>query len=112
MRHYLLHNQTQNPTVLKPLRSVGSNAWDTCSGFSYSTYVINPTSIDLIDEVIDTKITASTGVNRFTAGPASSQAANAGTYDIYVTPTGKQGYANEIAYSPNGEWLWYVRGEL
>lgn len=62
--------------------------------FSYSTYAISNQQIQYVDTINDVDIVADTGVNPFVQGPGLLQPT--GTYDLYVTPDGKQGYANEL----------------
>jgi hypothetical protein len=69
--------------------------------FSYATYAVSDKAVHFVDMISDTQIVPATGTNPFTQGP--SLVPVQGTYDVYVTPDGKQGNPNEIAAFPNGK---------
>ncbi len=69
--------------------------------FSYATYAVADQKTHFVDMISDTQIVPATGSNPFTQGPAITPAT--GTYDLYVTPDGKQGNTNEIAAFPKGK---------
>lgn len=69
--------------------------------FSYATYAVSDKKVSFVDMISDVNIVPATGVNAFTQGP--SLIPPKGTYDVYVTPDGKQGNANEIAAFPKGK---------
>lgn len=69
--------------------------------FSYATYAVSDQKVSFVDMISDTQIVAATGANPFLQGP--SLVPVQGTYDVYVTPDGKKGNANEIASFPQGK---------
>ncbi|EKU20237.1 hypothetical protein NGA_0332100 [Nannochloropsis gaditana CCMP526] len=69
--------------------------------FSYATYAVANQQVSFVDMISDVDMVASTGSNPFTAGPGNTGAS--GSYDLYVTPDGKQGFPNEIKTFADGD---------
>ncbi|GAB5034327.1 Hypothetical protein NocV09_01801020 [Nannochloropsis oceanica] len=68
--------------------------------FSYATYAVANQKVTYVDMIADTDIVPATGVNPFVAGPSVTGAS--GTYDLYVTPDGKEGFPNELKSFAHG----------
>ncbi len=69
--------------------------------FSYATYAVQDQTVKYVDMISDVDIVPLTGSNPFTQGPSLTPAT--GTYELYVTPDGKQGFANEIMSFADGK---------
>jgi len=69
--------------------------------FSYATYAVADQKVTYVDMITDTDIVAATGVNPFVAGPSTTGAS--GTYDLYVTPNGKEAFPNELKAFVDGK---------
>jgi hypothetical protein len=69
--------------------------------FSYATYAVADQKVSYVDMISDVDIVPATGINPFAAGPSTTDAS--GTYDLYVTPTGKEDFPNELKAFADGK---------
>lgn len=86
--------------ILIPNFRSAARSFPTSRYMSYSTFLINNGKLYQIDTLNDISMISKTGVNPFTTGPTGSKA---GTYELFVTPKGDQGKANELKYLDEGK---------